>query len=153
DDAFGIHVVQHLLERDWPENVQIRDFGIRGLDLVYALLGGCDVAILIDAVPRGAKPGTLFLIEPDLSAPAADNAIDPHSMHPVKVLDSARSLGAKIGRVLVVGCEPTPIDPQHDMQMDLSPPVAAAIAPAVDRVEKLIDQLTTESSLLEVHHA
>ena len=95
DDAFGVHVTQRLLQqqRPWPDNVRIRDFGIRGLDLVYALLDGCDVAIFIDAVPRGEKPGTLFVIEPDLSVLAADVAIEAHSMDPVKVLNSARSMG------------------------------------------------------------
>jgi hydrogenase maturation protease len=153
DDAFGVHVAQRLLQRDWPENVRIGDFGIRGLDLVYALLDGCDVAILIDAVPRGAAPGTIFVIEPDLSAPPAEMTIEAHSMDPVRVMNSARSLGARIGRVLVVGCEPTPIDPLQDMQLELSPPVAAAIAPAVEKVEVLIAQHLPQPIVTEVFHA
>jgi hydrogenase maturation protease len=144
DDAFGVHVAQRLLQRDWPENIRVRDFGIRGLDLVYALVDGCDTAILIDAVPRGQMPGTLYVIEPDLSAPAANVAMEAHSMDPVKVLNSARSLGAKIGRVLIVGCEPTPLDPSPDMQMNLSPAVAAAIEPAARRVESLIDEISAQ---------
>jgi len=154
DDAFGVHVAQRLLRKDWPHNVRIRDFGIRGLDLVYALLDGCDAAILIDAVPRAQPPGTLFVIEPDLTAPPAAIAMEAHSMDPVKVLNSARSLGAQIGRGLVVGCEPTPIDTERDMQMDLSPPVAAAIEPAVQMVTRLITQISLEQpALSEVQHA
>jgi hypothetical protein len=41
----------------WP----IVDFGIRGLDLVYALLDACDIAILVDAVSRGGPAGTLYV--------------------------------------------------------------------------------------------
>ena len=45
---------------------RVVDFGIRGLDLVYALMDGFDLAILVDAVPRGGAPGTLYTIEPEL---------------------------------------------------------------------------------------
>jgi hydrogenase maturation protease len=58
DDAFGCEVVKELRQRFWPENVHVRDFGIRGFDLTYALLDGYDVTILVDATPRGEAPGT-----------------------------------------------------------------------------------------------
>ena len=67
DDAFGSEVARRLELRTWPEGVRVVDFGIRGLDLAYALLDGHDLTILIDATPRGGRPGTLYVIEPDLS--------------------------------------------------------------------------------------
>src|SRR5947209_2000127 len=72
DDAFGVEVAQRLLRRSLPEGVRVVDFGIRGFDLAYALMrddlaeGG--TAILVDALPRGEPPGTLYVIEPDLDA-------------------------------------------------------------------------------------
>ena len=63
DDGFGVEVARRLLERRWPETVTIRDFGIRGLDFAYALLGGYDAAILVDTVRRGRDPGTLYVLE------------------------------------------------------------------------------------------
>ena len=66
DDAFGVEVARRLARRCWSDEVCVVDFGIRGLDLAYALLyGGYDAVILIDAAPRGAAPGTLYVIEPD----------------------------------------------------------------------------------------
>ena len=38
DDAFGVEVAQRLAQRDWLDGVFVVDFGIRGLDLAYALL-------------------------------------------------------------------------------------------------------------------
>ena len=38
DDAFGSEVARRLLTRQLPKEVRVVDFGIRGLDLVYALL-------------------------------------------------------------------------------------------------------------------
>ena len=39
--------------------VQIRDFGIRGVHLVYELLDGYDLFVLVDAAARGEAPGTV----------------------------------------------------------------------------------------------
>src|SRR5439155_519549 len=71
--------------------VQVDDFGTRGLDLTYALLDGWDAAILVDALPRGGDPGTLYVLDP--GADAAPPVLDPHAMHPARVLAMARELG------------------------------------------------------------
>src|SRR5439155_26353965 len=71
DDAFGVEVVQRLAQRPQPEGVRVVDFGIRGLDLVYALLDGCEAMILVDATPRGGQAGTLYVIEPESEGAAS----------------------------------------------------------------------------------
>ena len=38
DDAFGVEVAKRLAMRNWPDGVTVSDFGIRGIDLGYALL-------------------------------------------------------------------------------------------------------------------
>jgi hydrogenase maturation protease len=158
DDAFGVHVAQRLMECHFPSSVKIVDFGIRGLDLVYALLENWHAAILVDAAPRGGKPGSLYIIEPEMpdlpdTAPQ-ENLMEGHSMDPVKVLQMAREMGGTLGRILLVGCEPTPIDPDGEMQMELSPRVAAAIDPAVSAIGALIADIMSDSSLplMEVQH-
>jgi hydrogenase maturation protease len=151
DDGFGVEVAQRLTSRAYPQGVQVSDFGIRGLDLAYTLLDGYDTLILIDAVPRGGTPGTLYLIEPDLTgldpqqgADAGRAGLDAHSMDPVKVLAFAMTLGARPGRTLLVGCEPTPFgngEDYADMQMGLSAPVQAALDEAVKMIDLLVEQL------------
>ena len=66
DDGFGVEVAARLAERELPRGVDVVDFGIRGMDLVFALGEGYDIALFVDAVPRGEQPGTVFLIEPQL---------------------------------------------------------------------------------------
>src|SRR5262249_33093579 len=112
-------------------------------DLVYALLDGCELAILIDAIPRGERPGTLSIIEPDVTDVPAPPAPDGHSMDPAIVLATVRDMGGIIPRVLLVGCEPSPIDIEN-MQMELSPAVESAIERAVEMVETLITQFFSE---------
>ena len=68
DDGFGVAVAQRMARREPPAGVTIKDFGIRGLDLTYALLDGYAAAVLIDTAQRGEPPGTLYVIEPDVSA-------------------------------------------------------------------------------------
>ena len=71
DDAFGVEVVRLLAEQPVPEGVEIRDFGIRGVHLVYDLLNGCDLFVLVDAAPHGQAPGTVSVLEVELPEPAA----------------------------------------------------------------------------------
>lgn len=56
DDAFGVEVAQRLAQRRLTENVRVMDFGIRGVDLTYALLAGYDMVILVDTSQRGGEP-------------------------------------------------------------------------------------------------
>lgn len=149
DDAFGVEVAQHLMRRQWPSNVRVRDFGIRGLDLAYAMAEGVDVAIFVDAAPRGQTPGTLQVIEvemPDATAQADPLTLDTHSIDPVRVLRLTASMDAKVQRVLVVGCEPENPSGDDDMQAGLSEAVERAIPEAVLLVTSLVERLNSEAS-------
>lgn len=138
DDAFGVEVARQLAGRALPEGVRVVDFGIRGMDLVYALLDDLDALILVDAAPRGEPPGTLALIEPRVDQDD-EVSIDSHGMDPVKVLALARALGARPTRTVVVACEPAIVSSEEeDVLVGLSDPVRAAVAEAVTLVESLV---------------
>jgi hydrogenase maturation protease len=141
DDAFGCEVANALLRRGPEQNVRVVDFGIRGLDLTYALLDAPELTILVDTVSRGGEPGTLYTIEPDLEdlEPAGQTAVDPHGMDPLQVLRVAKSMGGPLGRILLVGCEPADLGGEEG-RMGLTPPVSAAIEQAVAMVESLIEK-------------
>jgi len=143
DDGFGVAVAHRLAERPLPPGVLVVDYGIRGLDLAYALQDEWDVAILVDTVPPRGSPGTLHVVEPDLDAAAP--ALDLHGMHPDRVLAVARRLGHLPRRTLVVGCEPETVagaDPRDDVLVELSPPVEAAVGAAVTLLETLVHEMT-----------
>lgn len=150
DDAFGVEVVRRLMERPQPEGVRLGDFGVRGFDLALALLDDAvDVAIFIDAVPRGGPPGTLYVIEPEWQdaregsgsgTDASPALLDAHGLDPVKVLRLVVTLGGRPKPVLLVGCEPLPFDDWEDSSanMTMSSPVWAAVEEGVVLVESLI---------------
>ena len=121
------------------------DFGIRGLDLTYALLDGYDAVILVDATPRGGAPGTIYVLEPEAASQEGPAAVEPHNLDPVKVLRLAATMGARVGRLLVVGCEPSPVDDVEEMRDGLSEPVRAAVDEAARVVESLTAKLLGEA--------
>lgn len=141
DDGFGVALAERLAARELPGDVDVVDYGIRGMDLAYAL-SGYDVALLLDATPRGEAPGTLYVIEPELDEESAALP-EAHAMDPVKVLALAATLGEPLPRVLVVGCEPlTRMDPDaEEIVAGLSEPVRAALDEAVRLVETLLEEL------------
>ncbi|MGR6320153.1 hydrogenase maturation protease [Micromonospora soli] len=140
DDAFGVEVVRRLRDAVLPPGVDVSDYGIRGMHLAYDLLDGRhDVLVLVDALPLDEPPGTLAVLQVDLDDPGwtlrpADvleaSAADAHAMDPESVLRLLGSLGGRVDRVLVVGCQPAVLDER----MGLSAPVAAAIDEAVGMV-------------------
>jgi hydrogenase maturation protease len=142
DDGFGVALAGRLARHEPRAGVEVVDFGIRGMDLAYALLDGYDAAVLLDATPRGERPGTLYVIEPEVDD--GEVALDAHGMDPVKVLALARALGGSPPRTLVVGCEPqirmSPDD--EDIVAVLSEPVRAALDEGAKLVESLLDDLT-----------
>jgi hydrogenase maturation protease len=146
DDAFGCEVASQLRRKPLPEGVRVIDFGIRSYDLAYAIMDGYDATILVDATPQGSAPGTIYLIEPDLKKldELPDEAVNAHSMNPVRVLQLVRSLGGKPGWLRVVGCEPAVLETEEGA-MGLSEKVQPAVAPAIEMIEKLIREILEEA--------
>ena len=140
DDGFGVEVAQRLAGRDQPEGVTVADYGIRGYDLAFALMSGYDHVILVDACPRavGGGPGSLYVIEPTLDADAPRlTTLDAHAMNPMAVLSLAQSMGATLGHIVLVGCEPETLGPEEGL-MGLSAPVARSVDEAICLIEALV---------------
>lgn len=131
DDGFGYEVAARL--GDVPPGVEVFESGIGGMMLVQEMMLGCDGLIIVDAVERGAEPGTLFVIEPDVDAPSQVG--DIHLSNPDKVLALAGGLGILPQRCLLIGCQPRDTDGMGQL---LSPPVEAAVDVAVARVHAIL---------------
>ncbi|MGI9074389.1 MAG: hydrogenase maturation protease, partial [Bryobacteraceae bacterium] len=155
DDGFGVEVAKRLAAEEIPESVRVRDFGIRGYDLAYAILEPYELVILIDACPRGEKPGTVYVIEPELNevaGSAASVALDGHTMNPVNVIRLAKAIGPISSRMVLVGCEPDTLGGEEG-QMGLSEPVSTAIDEAVKLVKRVIKHALSGEELPVSHGA
>jgi len=163
DDAFGVEVVRLLAQRSLPAGVKVIDFGIRGIDLTYALLDGYGAAVLVDTSQRGEVPGTISVVELDTDeagvASPDDLMLSPHELDPAKVLRLVAALGGTCKPVLLVACEPLTFGGDEGV-MGLSGPVAAALDSAAETVEELVSVLTDAESreaptltAQEIHHS
>lgn len=141
DDGFGVALASRVARRALPPGVEVVDYGIRGMDLAYAL-EAYDTVVLLDATPRGEPPGTLYVIEPELED--IEGSPDAHGMDPVTVLALARTLGSSVPRTLVVGCEPQTVmtGEESDVVAELSAPVRAALDEGAALVASLLEELT-----------
>ncbi len=140
DDGFGVEVARRLAGRTLPAGTVLKDFGIRGLDLAYALLDPYELIILVDACQRGGEPGTIYVMEPDSPEPehpAGRAMLDPHDMNPQRVLRAVKEMGGSPGRIVIVGCEPDTLGGDEG-KLGLSEPVLAAIDEAIQVIESLL---------------
>ncbi|MEV5889004.1 hydrogenase maturation protease [Nonomuraea fuscirosea] len=172
DDGFGVEVARHLSAAPRTPGVDVVDFGIRGMDLVYALQRDYDAVILVDASPRGEPPGTLTVLDPaepaepaepaDLAEPAehagpgqreasgapgsrrgGGQPLETHGMDPVKVLRLAAELGPVPRLIRIVCCEP---ESAAEALYELSAPVLAAVPEAASLVNALVMEMIAESA-------
>ena len=143
DDGFGSAVIRAMAGRPVPGDVDVVDFGIRGIHLAYQLLDGYDRLVLVDAAPRGRAPGTVSLLEVDQAeiddarearTEEAPAIVDAHGMEPAAILGMLGSLGGDVTRVLVVACEPLDVSEG----IGLSDVVQDAIPDAVDLVARVV---------------
>jgi hydrogenase maturation protease len=144
DDGFGVETVGRLAGRlagRLPEGVDLMDAGIRGVHLAYRLLDGYRRLILVDAVDRGAPPGSVQVIDidPAEAGPVSAEGLDGHRMDPAAVLRMVKGLQAQAGgtlpeEILLVGCQPL----TTAEGIGLSEPVSAATGPAAELVLELV---------------
>lgn len=149
DDGFGVEVVKRFSSRPLSSMVKVVDFGIRGLDLAYALQDGYETTILVDAFPHGQEPGTVSLVRPDLGKiDEQRNIVDAHGMNPMNVLCMAAGMNANLKNILLVGCEPETLGGEEG-QMGLSERVKAAVEEAVTMIVGTIEKVLQQSEQRE----
>ena len=149
DDGFGVEAARALAGARLGDDVKLVDYGIRGLDLAYALLQPWTAVILVDVIARGGPPGTLYLLQPaETHASSAEPGLDPHVMDPARVLAMARSLGNVSAAVYIVGCEPLDFGDELEGRMGLSPQLEAAVPEAVKMVQDVIQRLREKAALI-----
>lgn len=151
DDGFGIRVIESLAESyELPAAVVLYEAGIGGVGLVQELMNGFDALILVDAIEKGAIPGTLFTVVPQAEEEKTDavrlheSMVDMHYADPAKVLLLARALNVCPPTVYLVGCQPEYVE---DAVEGLRPSVQRAVPLAVAEILSLLQELAPTNSL------
>ena len=145
DDAFGVAVAKILASRDMGTEVTVREYGIGGIHMVQDLMTGYDALLIIDAVRRGSKAGTIHLLEPEVPTLDAmplhikrDYLADMHWAEPARAMVLAKALGVLPPRVLVLGCQPEDVE---ELTMNLTERVSNSIPRALLVLEEALARL------------
>ena len=134
DDGFGVEVIRRLRESDLARaDVHLMEVGTAGIGLAQELLTPCDRLIIVDAMTRGGRPGTVYVTHVESVESATE--VDLHLAVPARALAVAKALGALPREVYIVGCEPAEVD---ELTTELTPLVAAAVETVLQHVRRLI---------------
>jgi hydrogenase maturation protease len=133
-------VIRHVSRALGPD-VEVTDYGIRGMHLAFDLLEGCTALVLVDALPDRGAPGTLHVFEAGHENLLASAGFDAHAMDPAAVFASLRALGGTPPHTIVIGCEVEAIEEG----IGLSQRVAAAVPAAVRAIEEVVAELTAHT--------
>ncbi|MHC5002008.1 MAG: hydrogenase maturation protease [Planctomycetota bacterium] len=105
DDGFGLVLLEQLRERlGGKADLELVDGGTQGIALV-GLLSGRRAVLVLDAVARGAPPGTVHVID-DAVAEAPPRGGTAHEGNAGDLLAAAALIGDLPPVVRVVGVEP-----------------------------------------------
>jgi len=147
DDGFGVHVARRLQSTDGlPETVRVIELGIAGISLVQELMAERYRAlIIIDAVPRSGKAGSLHLMEatvPELSRFTEQElhsiSTEPHTTEPSRALVIAKALDVLPDKIYILACEPEDCD---ELTQELSEPVEKAVQEAIVKIRDFVRNL------------
>ena len=137
DDGVGLEILERLSADDWPEEVEFVDGGTQGLTLL-GRIEGRQALVVLDAVARGAAPGTIHTMTGDETLRLGTQpGATVHEGGASTLLATAALLGDLPPRVIVVGVEPRDVH----TEIGLSPPVAAAVPEAVQKARQAVLEL------------
>lgn len=145
DDGFGVEVARRLSERPLAPGVAVAETGIGGIHLVHELMAGYDALVVVDTVDRGRPPGTVMVIDAEVTDAAElpvderhDLLADMHLATPERALTVARAAGVLPERTIIVGCQPAEIE---TLGIGLTEEVSRAVDNAVAEIERCVREL------------
>jgi hydrogenase maturation protease len=134
DEGVGVHVIERLLAGyKIPNEVQVLDGGVLGMDLLY-YLEGIENLLLIDAVEAHKEPGTIIRLEGDEVPAFLSMKISPHQVGVPDMLAVAKIKGVYPKRIVLWGIQPQILD----MGLEMSPLIESKVDTLVNNA---VDQL------------
>ena len=136
DDGVGPAVADALEAEALPAGVEVERGASLGLGLLEMVRGRSRL-VLLDAVDLGLEPGAVVVLSADeVEGLAARHTRSSHEPGLGELLALGRRLGEPLpGRIELVGVQVAEVGVLSE---SLSPPVAAAVAAAAERVRALL---------------
>lgn len=131
DDGFGPYVYERLQALAWPEDIRLFNAATAGLDAL-PWLEDCRLAILVDALADGGRPGSVRLFKPDLTL-QAEADFSSHGAGVPYLLRAAATVYETPPEVWVAGAEVAAITP---FSPGLTPVLRQAAEHTVDLIRR-----------------
>jgi hydrogenase maturation protease len=136
DEGVGVHVIEQLQSMNLPEDVEVLDGGVLGLDLLENMEGRKKV-IIVDAVQGGEAPGTIYrLTRKNIDMGKNRFLSSLHDIDLPYVLNVADFMGKHIDPV-IIGVEPKDMS----VGLELSKEIEAKIPEVIKMVMKEIESI------------
>ncbi|NVM20209.1 MAG: hydrogenase maturation protease [Desulfobacterales bacterium] len=136
DEGIGVHIAERLQAVDLPDEVEVLEGGVLGVDLLEHMEHR-EKVIIIDAVQGDMGPGTIYRLTRKEIEMGENRCLS--SLHEIDlpyVLNVGDFMGHYIDPV-IIGVEPKDLS----VGLDLSPEIEALIPKVVDLVMKEIGQM------------
>jgi hydrogenase maturation protease len=118
DEGIGVHIAQKLQKHQLPDNVEVIDGGTASLDIFLSWQKPYKL-IVIDAIKRGRKPGTIYNIrfkngEIDKLIQSfnqnKDLKVSSHQFGLIDALATAQMCNCAPMEIVIIGVEPKEIN-------------------------------------------
>lgn len=134
DEGVGVRVIEHLLSRSLPDEIEVIDGGTAGYELIN-FFEGKEKVIIVDAVKTNDTPGSVYKM--DLSVVQEDETVQL-SLHQIglKNVFKMASMMDLNPEVTLIGIVPKDY---QDYNIGLSEEVEKAIPLAIETVLKELE--------------
>lgn len=129
DEGIGVRVIETMVAKSLPENMELLDGGTAAVDLM-SVLEGREKVIIIDAVKGGGEPGALYRFTPDDVEDLENIHTSLHQVGLLEVLLQMKYLGSMPPAIIIIGVEPEGLD----WSLELSPRVKEVIPRVIELV-------------------
>ncbi|MDP1663818.1 MAG: hydrogenase maturation protease [Methylobacter sp.] len=103
DDGFGTRIYAELRRLTWPEDVEVFNAGIAGLNALR-FLEDCSQAILVDALANFGNVGEVCLLRPEDLADRPEQ-LTGHGLGIPYLLEALKVIREPLPDILIVGVE------------------------------------------------
>lgn len=139
DDGAGLALLKELQEEIRDPRVEFMDGGTQGLNLLNRI-SGRKLVLFVDAVARGAAPGTIHTMTGEEVLAGSPSGTTAHDAGARELLAAAMLTGDMPEETRVVGIEPESLETSIGLSRRVRSVIPEAVAQARSILDSFLDQ-------------